>query len=251
VNIPLAGIALREELGGRLGAPVVVDNDANCAALAEAQMVEGGPARHLVMYTLGTGVGGGVVIDGRIFRGATGLGAELGHTVIDASETTSAGTRATPGSIESLCSGTALEGRATAFAAGHPDSRLGRIAAEHGGRVTGRRVVEAAEAGDADARALLDRLGRWLGIAIGNAINAFEPEHVVVGGGLSRAGHLFMDAALREAEARALPALRENVRVSLARGGAQAGVIGAGVLAAQELERGGGETQTTIGERAR
>ena len=84
VNIPLAGVPLREELERRFGVPVFVDNDANCAALAEAQLVDDAPARHLVMLTLGTGVGGGVVIDGRIFRGAHGLGAELGHFSIDA-----------------------------------------------------------------------------------------------------------------------------------------------------------------------
>jgi glucokinase len=229
---------------------VFVDNDANCAGLAEAQLVEGGPARHLVMYTLGTGVGGGIVIDGRVFRGATGLGAELGHTVIDAGQTGSAGTRATPGSLEALCSGTALEGHATAFAAANPESRLASIGAGQGGRVKGRQVVAAAEEGDEDALALLEQLGRWLGVGIGNAVNTFEPEHVVIGGGLSRAGHLFMETAKREAQARALPALFANVSISLARGGAEAGVIGAGVLAAQELADAGDTAQVTTGERA-
>src|SRR5689334_22430546 len=77
VNIPLEGVALKAELEDRFGVPVFVDNDANVAALAEAQLIEGGPASHLVMLTLGTGVGGGVIIDGRVFRGATGFGAEL------------------------------------------------------------------------------------------------------------------------------------------------------------------------------
>ena len=86
VNIPLEGIPLREELGKRLGVPVYVDNDANCAALAEAQLVPDAPAQHLVMLTLGTGVGGGIVIDGSIERGHTGLGAELGHVIVDGRE---------------------------------------------------------------------------------------------------------------------------------------------------------------------
>src|SRR4029077_9429617 len=84
VNIPLEGVPLRDELERRFGVPVFVDNDANCAALAEAELVDDAPARHLVMLTLGTGVGGGVVIDGSVFRGATGLGAELGHMVVNA-----------------------------------------------------------------------------------------------------------------------------------------------------------------------
>ena len=83
MNIPLEGVPLREELGRRFGVPVFVDNDANCAALAEAQLVPDPPAEHLVMLTLGTGVGGGIIIDGRIERGHIGLGAELGHVILD------------------------------------------------------------------------------------------------------------------------------------------------------------------------
>lgn len=242
VNIPLEGIALREELGGRLGLPVYVDNDANCAALAEAQLVDGAPARHLVMFTLGTGVGGGLVLDGRIFRGATGLGAELGHVVIDADGPECPGNCPSRGCLESLCSGTALERDATALARGRPDSRLGGVLAQHG-VVRGRDVVEAARDGDADALGLLERLGTWLGIGIAGAVNTFEPEHVVIGGGLSQAGDLFLEAAVREASARALPALVEGVRISLAGGGPAAGVIGAGVLASHEHARRGHTAQ--------
>src|SRR4051812_39225771 len=127
VNIPLEGVPLGKELGDRLGVPVHVDNDANCAALAEAHFVEGGPAQHLVMYTLGTGVGGGVVIDGKIFRGSTGLGAELGHQVIDWDGPDCPGACPNRGCLEALCSGLALERDATDFAKDHPDSRLGEL----------------------------------------------------------------------------------------------------------------------------
>src|SRR4051812_41203141 len=109
VNIPLEGVALRDELERRFGVPVYVDNDANCAALAEAELVDDGPARHLVMLTLGTGVGGGVVIDGQIFRGATGLGPELGHVVIEATGRKCPGNCPNRGCLEAYCSGTALE----------------------------------------------------------------------------------------------------------------------------------------------
>jgi glucokinase len=235
VNIPLVGVPLRQELGGRLGIPVFIDNDANCAALAEAMFVDDPPAQHLVMLTLGTGVGGGVIVDGKIFRGATGLGAELGHTVIDADGPDCPGTCPNRGCIEALCSGTALEREATAFAAAHPDSQLGRIGAEAGGRVKGRAVVDAARAGDADAQALLDALARWLGVAISNFVNVFEPAHFVIGGGLSAAADLLLDSATREAGSRALPALFGRVRIATAKAGNDAGVIGAGLLAAQEL----------------
>jgi glucokinase len=235
VNIPLEGVALRQELGGRLGVPVFIDNDANCAALAEAMFVEGAPAQVLVMLTLGTGVGGGLIIDGKIFRGASGLGAELGHTVIDPDGPPCQGTCPNRGCLETLCSGTALEREATNFAAAHPDTGLGRTGKAAGGRVKGRQVVEAARAGDPDAQALLDALGRWLGIGISNFVNVFEPAHLVIGGGLSAAADLFLDTATTEAGGRALPAIFERVRISLAKAGNDAGVIGAGLLAAQEL----------------
>ena len=221
VNIPFEGVALGEELGARLGVPVYLDNDANCAALAEAQFVEDAPAQHLVMLTLGTGVGGGVVIDGRIFRGTTGLGGELGHTVVQADGPECPGSCPNRGCLEALASGTALEREATARAGGK--------------RVKGKQVVEAARQGDEAARGLLADVGRWLGIGISNYVNIFEPRHFVIGGGLSAAADLFLDAAIEEARSRALPALFGRVRISVAQAGNDAGVIGAGLLAAQEL----------------
>jgi glucokinase len=223
VNIPLEGVALREELEGRLGAPVYVDNDANCAALAEAQLTEGGPAGYLV-------------IDGRIFRGATGLGAELGHVVVDADGPECPGNCPNRGCLEALCSGTALERDATA--------RAGR-------RVKGREVVEAARAGDADALELLERLGTWLGVGISGLVNAFEPEHVVIGAGLSAAGDLFLDRAVSEAGSRALPAIWSRASVSLAKGGPEAGVIGAGILALQERAASEDTATRTVDQGAR
>jgi glucokinase len=243
VNIPLEGVALRDELAERFGVRVYVDNDANCAGLAEAQLVGDAPADHLVMLTLGTGVGGGVVIDGTIFRGAGGLGGELGHVTIDPNGPNCPGNCPNRGCIEAFCSGTALERDATEAGQDKPDSPLGRIYAERK-RVKGREAVEAAQRGDPDAQSVLDRLGTNLGIAIAAYVNVFEPEHLVVGGGLSRAADLFLERAREEAASRALPALWERVNVGLARGGADAGVIGAGVLAAQELK---GEARDTAG----
>ena len=240
VNIPLAGVPLRSELGRRLGVPVFVDNDANCAALAEAQLVPDPPAQHLVMLTLGTGVGGGVVIDGRIERGHSGLGGELGHVIVDGQTAlaTAGDGFPRPGSLEWICSGTGLERAATALAEAGASGALGRRLAEDG-RVSGREAVAAARDGDAEALGLFECHGRWLGLAIAGVVNTFEPEHVVIGGGLSRAADLFLDAAIGEAARHALPALWERTEVRLARGGADAGVIGAGVLAAQELGRSG------------
>jgi glucokinase len=223
-----------ELLGGSLGCPVYVDNDANCAALAESHLAEGGRVEHLVMLTLGTGVGGGIVIDGQIFRGATGLGAELGHNVIQEDGPECPGRCPNRGCLEALCSGTALERTASEFATANPSSALGGVLAQEG-RVSGREVVERARQGDEDALGLLRTLGRHLGVGMAGVINTFEPELLVIGGGLSRAGDLFIEVAESEARARALPALSERVTISLARAGADAGVIGAGALAAHEL----------------
>jgi glucokinase len=254
VNIPLEGVPLGKELAERLKKPVHVDNDANCAALAEAHFVEGGPARHLVMYTLGTGVGGGVVIDGKIFRGSTGLGAELGHQVIAWDGPNCPGTCPNRGCLEALCSGMALERDATEFGKDHPDSRLGRVLSEGDrGKVRGRDVVAAArDHDDKDALKLLERLGTYLGVGLSGAINTFEPQHIVIGGGLSQGADFFLPRAREEASARALPALVDVVQISLAQGGAKAGVIGAGLLAAQELQGEKGDTaQATTREGVR
>jgi glucokinase len=231
VNIPLTGVPLRDELSGRFGVPVFVDNDANCAALAEAHILG---VKHLVMLTLGTGVGGGVVIDGVTFRGAHGLGAELGHMTLNADGPPCPGNCPNRGCIEAYCSGQALERDATEFAQDKPDSLLARsIGAD--GRVSGPDLVRAAEAGDPDALLIFDNFARMLGVALAGYVNVFEPERLTIGGGVSRASHLFFDRAVQEANARALPAVLKRTKIALAAGGADAGVIGAAVLAAQEV----------------
>ena|ERR671914_1801701 len=232
VNIPLTGVPLRAELGRRFGVPVFVDNDANCAALAEAQLVG---CDHLVMLTLGTGVGGGVIVGGRIFRGAHGLGAELGHFTVNADGPHCPGNCPNSGCLEAYCSGQALERDATELGEDKPGSRLARALSDDG-KVSGRELVTAAEEGDPDALLIFDRFARMLGVGIAGYVNVFEPERLVIGGGLLRASHLFFQRAVQEAAARALPALWRRTEVSLARGGTDAGVIGAGVLAAQEID---------------
>ncbi len=244
VNIPLTGVALREELFRRFQLPVYVDNDANCAALAEAQLVDDPPASVLLMITLGTGVGGGVVIGGQIFRGAHGMGAELGHFTLDPEGPPCPGNCPGRGCLEAYCSGQALERDATEFARDMPDSGLSAALDEHG-RVSGRALVAAAREGDADALRVFERFARMLGVAVAGYVNVFEPEHIVIGGGLSNASELYLDRAVDEAGSRALPALWQRVTVSLARGGADAGAVGAGVLAAQEWARDTAARSTT------
>jgi glucokinase len=237
-NVPLVDVPLREVLGDRLGVPVFVDNDATVAALAEAhdedlRMV----ARDLVMITVGTGVGGGLVLGGRIYRGATGGAGELGHTIVGmdlSGPVPDAGRFPQKGSLEAVAAGHALDVMVVRAAEEHADSALGRLHAE-GHTVTGVEAVDAAQAGDAVAARLLELWGERLGLGIANAINTFDPEEVVIGGGAARAGDLLLEPAKRTAAAYVLPGLGKRTTIRVARHGVRAGVLGAALLAAHEL----------------
>lgn len=222
VNIPLENVPLRRILRERLGVPVFVDNDATVAAVAEAH----GPdakvdVRHLVMLTVGTGVGGGIVVDGHVYRGATGAAAEIGHMVIGAALEQGAPEAAgfpQPGSLERLASGRQLDA-------------LG----ERRGFADGRAVVEAAQAGDAEALAALRILGERLGVGIANVVNVLEPDVVAVGGGASAAGELLLGPARATAQRFILRGVGTRTEIRLARYGPEAGVLGAALMAGQEL----------------
>ncbi len=241
VNIPLSDIPLRQVLGDALSVPVFVDNDATVAALAEAhdeslQLV----ARNLVMLTIGTGVGGGIVLGGRIFRGATGGAGELGHTLVAVDTEPDIPYPSgfpQPGSLEAIAAGHALDRAAILIATEHPESALGRRAAG-GHSVSGVDVVEAAEKGDAPAAAAVTRWAHVIGVGIANAINTFDPDEVVLGGGAARAGELLLKPAAEVAGGYIHPGLRGHARIRLARHGPRAGVLGAALLAEQELTGG-------------
>jgi glucokinase len=241
VNIPLHDLPLRALLTEKAGIPVYIENDASCAALAEAFDEDGTlVCPNLVMLTVGTGVGGGMVFNGRLYRGATSA-AEIGHTVIGLDLEEGApepeGKHPLPGTLEYLAAGRALDRLAQREAREEEDSFLGkRLAAD--GEVTGHDVVDGAKAGDADALRVLDILGQRLGIGIANAINLFDPQEIVVGGGVSVAGDLLLDPARAVAERYTVPGLGRHTTIRLARHGAQAGVLGAAMVAAQEEERG-------------
>jgi glucokinase len=243
VNLPLVDVPLRDVLSERLGVPVFVDNDATVAALAEAhdedmRMV----ARHLVMLTIGTGVGGGLVLGGRIYRGATGGAGELGHTLVGVD--VSGGSVPPParfpqpGSLERLAAGRALDHMVEECAEAHPDSSLARLQAE-GRELLGADAVEAAHDGDADALEVVMRWAERVGIGVANAINTFDPEEVVIGGGAARAGDLLLQPVRRIAAGYVLPGLGKQTTIRLARHGVRAGVLGAALLAVHELEDAG------------
>jgi glucokinase len=241
VNLPLRNVPLRALLSERCGLPVYVENDASCAALAEAQVAGQVVCENLVMFTIGTGVGGGLVLDGRLYRGATS-GVELGHTLIalDLSDGAPAdpGAFPQPGSLETLASGRALDRLALESARAHPQSFLGERLAR-GDEVTGHDAVEGAREDDVHCRHVIRVLGERLGIGIANAINTFDPDEVVIGGGVSLAGDLLLVPAQRTARRHTVPGLGERTKIRVAHHGPQAGVLGAATVAAQEwaLER--------------
>jgi len=239
VNIPLADVPLRELLSERAGLPVFVDNDASCAALAEAFEDGKLTCPHLVMFTVGTGVGGGTVLGGSLYRGATGAAPEIGHMMIslpledgDRSEELDFPQE---GSLEALASGKALDRLARAAAEALPDSFLGRRL-ERDGEITGHDAVDGAREGDDASRRCLQVLGERLGIGIANAINLYDPLEVVIGGGVSNAGELLLDPASRAAFRHVLPGVGTKTRIRLARHGPRAGVLGAALIAAQEWQ---------------
>jgi len=237
VNVPLQNVPLRNLLGERLGVAVFVDNDATVAALAEAHDDHGRlGVRSLVMFTVGTGVGGGLVIDGRSYRGATGAAGEVGHTLVSIDESIPAATRfPQPGSLEALAAGHVLDRLAREAAARVPDSALGRVLAARGA-VAGPDAVSAAKAGDAVAIECVAVLGRRLGIGVANAINTFDPEVVAIGGGVSSAGELLLGPLRAVALDYVLPGVGSATEIRVARAGPQAGVRGAALLARGELK---------------
>jgi glucokinase len=230
VNIPLAGVPLRALLRERLGIPVYVDNDATCAALAEAYADDRTlVARHLVMLTVGTGIGGGIVIDGRIYRGASGAAAELGHQIIGADLSTGAPPAEDrppqPSSLEALGAGRGLH-----------------ALARERGLADGEEAVKLAHEGDERALECLRILGERVGIGVANAINTFDPDMVVLGGGISAAaGELLLEPARRVAQAYVMPGVGTKTQITLARYANKAGMRGAALLAGQELATEQGE----------
>lgn len=209
VHLPLDGVPIIDVLHDRLRVPVRVDNDATCAVVAESTLGAARGRSHVALLTLGTGIGGGLVLDGRVYRGAVGAGGELGHMPVDLDGPACFGGCPGRGCLEALCSGSALQRDA-----GMP----------------GEVVVARARAGDVEAEAHLKRLGTWLGAGLAGLAMALNPEMIVIGGGLMEAGELILAPARSEMRRRALDPARD-VRVVAAELGPAAGMIGAGLIA--------------------
>jgi glucokinase len=235
VNVPLTDVDLREHLHTRFGVPAAIENDANAAALAEHRFGAGRGTRHMVMLTLGTGIGGGLILDGRLYRGAVGAAGELGHITLQIDGPPCFGDCPGRGHLEALASGTATDHLADELAAAHPEGDLGGALAE-GRDLDARLAVDLAAAAPGDARTLLEQVGTRLGEGIASLVNVFNPEVVVLGGGFARAGELLFEPARRVIAERVLVPARDLVRIVPALLGPEAGLIGAGLVGFEALE---------------
>jgi glucokinase len=220
VHVPIAHVPLRARGEEYLGLPVVVDNDANAAAVAEWMVGAGKGTSDMIMLTLGTGIGGGLILGGRLYRGSTGAAGELGHMVLEFDGPECQGFCTGRGHLESAASGT----------------RAATLAKEVIGPKAGaRELVAAARGGDERAVAAMVDLGRKLGAGMGSIINIFDPELIVIGGGFGEVLDLLLQPALETMRREGLPPGRDRVRVVEAALGENAGMVGAALIAFEEL----------------
>ncbi|MDA3649260.1 ROK family protein [Saccharopolyspora indica] len=223
-------VVVADELAARLGLPVVLEHDANAAAIAEHRFGAAAGARVAALVAIGTGIGAALVLDGQVFRGARGVAPELGHLrVVPDGRQCSCGKR---GCLERYCSGTALAATAVEMlrAGGEPSS-LRELRDP-----TGVDVARAAEAGDPLARRAVDDLARWLGEGLALVADVYDPEVVVIAGGVSASAHLYLDAA-REHYAAMITGAghRPLADVVVAHHGDPAAMIGAATLAREHV----------------
>jgi len=228
-------VPLRDMIQDGLGKETFLINDANAAALGELRFGAARGVRSFVYITVSTGIGGGVVIDGEIYSGATGTAGEVGHmTIDDDGPACNCGNR---GCWETLASGTALRREARHRIAEGARTTMLELAEGSVDKVTPRTVEAAAGRGDELARQLIARTGYYLGVGLANLVNMFNPELIVIGGGLSNMGDMLLEPAFEEARKRAYPEALEAVQFVRAELGGNSGVLGAAAFALQEIRR--------------
>ena len=227
-DVPLARL-----VGGRLGLPAWIENDANAAALAEHRLGAGRGSRHMILVTVGTGIGGGLVLDGRLYRGASGGAGEVGHMQLaPQGRRCGCGRR---GCLEALASGSALEANAAAIIRAEPAGLLAQIARREGGDPDARVLALAAEAGDAAAAAAIERAGRYLGAGLTNLVDVFNPQVIVIGGSLRKLGERYLGPARAVVAREAFAQHAADVRIVEAALGDDAPAIGAALIAQERL----------------
>lgn len=238
-NLSFSNPGIGEDISREYGLPVVVENDANAAAWAENRFGAGRGTRNMLMLTVGTGVGGGIICEGKLYRGSRGFGAEFGHIPVSLDgPACNCGSR---GCLEAVASGTALGRMARERAAEHPDSEVLRLVGGNVAAITGAVVGKAADIRDPFAVELLWDLGTLLGVGLAGLAKAFDPQMIVVGGGVLAEGESILAAAREELVARYRGQVDPPVVVSASLGN-DAGVVGAAQLSLEAAtSRGIGE----------
>jgi glucokinase len=227
-DVPLARL-----ISERMGLPAWIENDVNAGALAEFRAGAGRGKQHLVMIAPGTGIGGGLVLDGKLYRGASGGAGEIGHMQMDPR-----GPRCNCGRygcLEMLASGKALQQQALAIAETEPEGLVAQIAAQEGDEPDARILDMAAAQGDESAMNVLIQAGMYLGSGLTNLIDIFNPEVIVVGGSLRKSA-LYYHTALNAAKPQAFPQHAADVSIVEAELGDDAPAIGAAIIAWEHLD---------------
>lgn len=230
-NLPLNGVDMRSLIMSRVRHSVTIDNDSNCAGIGESRFGAGKNVRDFVMITLGTGVGGSLFFNGEPYRGSRGLGAEIGHMVVDLDGPPCPCGGA--GHLESFVGRPALAARGREAARAFRAHALREAAGGDAEQITAEHVIEAALAGDEDARTILLEAGEVLGRALVGVVNLLNPRLVIVGGGVGESCGFLVERAAEMIDAEAL-AGRRDVRVVQAELGNDAGMLGAAALAFDE-----------------
>lgn len=228
-NIPLADINLKSFLEKQLKTKVAVDNDANLAALGEKLKGTARQFNNFILLTLGTGIGGGIFVNGQLYRGSYGAAGEIGHMVLQADGPQCSCGRL--GCFEALASGTALEREGHLLVKTNPNSFLAAAVQKNEQKLDGKLLAKVALQGDKDTIALWQKVGYFLGLGIGSLINIFNPEAIVLSGGLMDAQELFLKKA-KEVTARTVIDKRtQSTPIIKGELGEKAGLIGAAALA--------------------
>lgn len=231
-NVPLAA-----ELRSRLGFSIRLENDANCAALGEHRFGAGRGYKHLIYVTISTGIGGGIIIDNELYAGASGAAGEIGHIGVSV-EGPKCGA-GHPGCLEAFASGAAIAARARQMIAAGGLPRTARIG-EHEPPVTAKTVYLAAQQGEAEAAALIESAGRYFGIGLASIINVFNPEAIVIGGGLTNMGDAILGPAVETARDRSFGQALMDVRIIEAELGDSGAALGAIAVARDRIGTSGG-----------
>ncbi len=235
-NLPgWRNVPLKDIMQERLGKKTFVINDANAAALGEFYFGAARGVRNFIYITLSTGIGGGIITDGKIYSGASGAAGEVGHmTINDEGPICNCGNR---GCWETLASGTALAREARHRIKEGVRTSILEYAAGDVEKVTAQVIHSAAEQGDSLAKELIARTGYYVGVGLANLINIFNPELIVIGGGLSNIGDMLLEPAFKVAGERAYEEAFQAVRFASAELGRNSGVLGAAAFALQEMRK--------------